>query len=377
MLGKKKILLTGGGTAGSVSPLLAIADEIRGRTSDARYQPARLPAGDFEFLWIGTRNGIERAMVEKENIAFKSIFSGKLRRYFSWKNFTDILLLKLGFWQAFFIMLKWRPDLVISAGGFVSVPVVWAAWLLGVPCLIHQQDVRPGLANRLMAPFAKVITVSFEKSLKDYGAKAVWTGNPVRKCVSLLPGTHFFQLKKGLPTLLIVGGGTGAMFINQLVADSIHDLLNFSQVIHVTGKNKQTGPSHVSARNMLNKTKDNYYCFEFLDARQMAEAMQKADLVITRAGLSTLAELSFLGKPIIIIPIPDSHQEENAGIYKESGAAVVLNQKSAAPSLLIKEIESLLSNPNKITGLKNNISMLGKPRAREEMLKIITKLIGK
>jgi len=368
MLRKKKILLSGGGTAGSVSPLLAIADEIKGRTSDAGHQPADQSSSEFNFLWIGTRNGIEKGMVEKENILFKAIFAGKFRRYFSWKNFTDILLFKLGFWQAFFIMLKWRPDLVISAGGFVSVPVVWAAWFLRVPCLIHQQDVRPGLANKLMAPFAKIITVTFKKSLNDYGKKAIWIGNPVRKRIAASPSINFFQLKDGLPTILIVGGGTGAMFINRLVAESINDLLKFSQVIHVTGKNKST---------LKPETHPNYHSFEFLNVDQFSEAMQKSDLVVTRAGLSTLTELSYLGKPIIIIPIPGSHQEENAEIYKAYNAAVVLDQNTLTKDSFLKTIESILSDPAKISALKNNISRLLKPRASQEMSKIISKLTEK
>jgi len=360
MLRKKKILLSGGGTAGSVSPLLAIADEIRSRDDK----------GNFEFLWVGTRQGIEKRMVEKEGIMFKSIFSGKLRRYFNWKNITDIALLKLGFWQSFFIMLRWRPILVISAGGFVSVPVVWAAWILRIPCLIHQQDFRPGLANKLMAPFAKIVTVTFEKSLNDYGKKAVWTGNPVRKSLSEPSIPSSFNLKPGLPSILIVGGGTGAMFINQLVSDSIHDLLKFSQVIHVTGKNKNSSINSGSPVKMKN-----YQCYEFLPADKMAEAERIADLVITRAGMSFLSELSILAKPIIIIPIPDSHQEDNAKIYADHEAAVVLSQKSLTPEVLINKIENLLSNPAIMAGLKNNISQLSKPRTREEIFRIIYKLI--
>lgn len=345
-----------------MSPLLALVDEIRSRPEKAGY----------DFLWIGTREGVEKPMVEKEGIPYKAIFAGKLRRYFSWKNLLDIIFIKFGFWQALFIMLSWRPDLVITAGGFVSVPVVWAAWILRVPALIHQQDVRPGLANKLMAPFAKVITVTFEKSLADYGKKAVWTGNPVRKNISSPARSNAFKLKQGLPTILIVGGGTGAKFINDLVAGSINKLTKFCQIIHTTGNGKMEKnlPGDIAAEK-------NYHSFEFLGAEKIAEAMQKADLVITRAGLSTLTELSFLGKPLIIIPIPDSHQEDNARIYAEHDAALVLNQKDLTAEKLIKEIENILSNPQKMTGLKNNISLLSKPRAREDLVKVIEKLINK
>ena len=164
-----KILLTGGGTGGSVAPLLAIAESLTMQ----------------DFLWLGTKSGPERKMVEEAGIKFKAISGGKLRRYFSFKNLGDIFKIKLGFFQSLFIMLKWRPNLVMSAGSFISVPVVYAAWLLRVPALIHQQDVKAGLANKLMAPFSKVITVAFEKSLADYGKKAIWIGNPVRQSLTL------------------------------------------------------------------------------------------------------------------------------------------------------------------------------------------------
>ncbi len=149
----KKILLTGGGTGGSVVPLLAIVDEMK-KQSDKEYN----------FLWLGSKKGPEKEMVEAENIRFRIILSGKWRRYFSIKDFTDLFKIKLAFWQSILIIIKEKPSLVISAGSFISVPVVWAAWLWRVPALVHQQDVRPGLANRLMAPFATVITVAFEKS---------------------------------------------------------------------------------------------------------------------------------------------------------------------------------------------------------------------
>jgi UDP-N-acetylglucosamine--N-acetylmuramyl-(pentapeptide) pyrophosphoryl-undecaprenol N-acetylglucosamine transferase len=151
---KNKILLTGGGTGGSVTPLLALTDKL-GKTN-------------FEYLWIGTRKGIEKEMIRKEKINFKAISSTKLRRYFSPLNLLIPFQLVIGFIQSVFIIIKFRPQWIISAGGFVSVPVVWAGWLLGRKILIHQQDAKAGLANKLMAPFARVATVTFEKSLRDY-----------------------------------------------------------------------------------------------------------------------------------------------------------------------------------------------------------------
>lgn len=343
-----KILLTGGGTLGSVSPLLAIAEELN----------------NSEFLWVGTNKGLEREIVERENIKFKSIVSGKLRRYFSFRNFIDPFLIIIGLFQSIFIMIKWRPNMIITAGSFVSVPVVIAGWILKVPSLIHQQDVRPGLANKLMAPFAKKITVSFEKSLADYGKKAVWTGNPTRHNLEISNNkpkmTNYFDLQNDLPVVLVMGGGTGAKGINNLISNGLDELTKFCQVIHITGKNK------------VEKIKvKNYYFFESLNIEEITEAYRLADVVVSRCGMGSLTELSCLGKPSILIPIPDSHQEENAEVFAEKDAAIVLDQKKITPEELSNKIKNILNNREIKEKLSNNIKNVMKKNANKEIIKII------
>ena len=342
----KKILLTGGGTAGSVSPLLAIAQDLRVK-------------GGFEFIFVGTKKGIEKQMVREAGLAYRAILAGKLRRYFSWQNFLDICKIKLGFWQAFFLILQEKPDLILSAGSFVAVPVVWAGWLLRVPVLIHQQDVRPGLANKLMVPFARVITVTFEKSLADYGKKAIWTGNPVRQSSVKEKGNRF-NLKNNLPVVFVVGGGTGAEGINKLVMEGLDNLLVFCQIIHSTGKGKMIARRH-----------ENYYPIEFLNAGEMAEAIAAADLVVSRAGLGALTEISAAGKPAIIIPMPDSHQEDNAAILLEKNAAVVLNQKILTADEFVVAVKVLLDNAAEREKLGKNIGLLFKKGANEKIVSLI------
>ncbi len=359
----KKILLTGGGTGGSVMPLLAIVDEIRNLEHEI---------SEINFLWLGTGKGPERQMVEKENIKFKNIANGKLRRYFSLWNFIDLFLIITGFWQAFFIMLKWRPDLVISAGSFVSVPAVWAAWILRIPVLIHQQDVRSGLANRLMLPFAKIITVTFAKSLKDYGQKAVWIGNPVRSKIGnvkleIREIKKKFSLKNNIPIVLIIGGGTGALAINKLVEQSAKELVEFCQVIHITGKGKSTN----------NKLKiENYKNYEFLNTHQIAEVFETADIVVSRCGMGALTELSYLGKPAILIPIPGSHQEENAQVFKEKEAAIILNQSEVTVETFIAAIKRLINDKELRNKLRNKIKEVMKSGANREIIRIIKKRIN-
>jgi len=356
-----KILLTGGGTGGSVTPLLAIYDELN-NPPNPLYQ-----GGDkFDFLWLGTKFGPEKEMVEKAGIKFKAISGGKWRRYFSLENFVDIVKIKLGFFQALFIILKWHPDLVISAGSFISVPVVWAAWVLRVPILIHQQDIIAGLANKLMAPFAKTITVTFEKSLADYGKRAVWIGNPIRQSLKVESQKSKVENNE-MPVVLIIGGGTGAIAINKIVEDSLSGLIKFCQVIHITGKEKSALSNEVKITN--------YEKYEFLSVNKMAEALNTADLVVTRAGLGFLSELSYLGKPTVIIPIPDSHQEDNAAFFRNKKAAITVKQKYLTAENFTHMIKDLLSDKNNLERLSVNMGQAMKRGANQEMVKIIKSLL--
>ncbi|MEI6596891.1 MAG: undecaprenyldiphospho-muramoylpentapeptide beta-N-acetylglucosaminyltransferase [bacterium] len=359
-LNKYKILLTGGGTGGSVAPLLAVYDELKKEQEK------------FEFLWLGTKFGPERVMVERAGIKFKAVSGGKLRRYFSFKNLVDIIKIKLGFFQAFFIMLKWRPSLVMSAGSFISVPIIWAAWILRVPILIHQQDIKAGLANKLMAPIASAITVAFEKSLVDY-KKAVWIGNPVRskKLEAKNKNDNYFGLNGNLPVVLVVGGGTGAMAINKLVENSLSELMKFCRVIHATGKDKSI--TNYELHPPVDGT--NYAKYEFLNADEMAGALSAADLVVTRAGLGFLSELSYLGKPSIIIPMPDSHQEVNAEFFRSKKAAIVISQKDLTAENFSHMVKDLLSDEKMRGQLALNMSKAMKQGASQKMAEIIKGLL--
>lgn len=349
---------------GSVTPLLAVAEELKKTRPEA------------EFLWLGTKSGPEKKVVEAYSIPFAAIPAGKLRRYFSWKNFVDPFFILAGFFKSFWLIFKFKPKMILSAGGFVAVPAVWAGWILRVPSLIHQEDVRPGLANKLSARFAKIITVTFSESLK-YFPRAVVTGNPVRQ--EIFSGMKdraidFFKLEKDPPTLLILGGGTGALELNKLVIDAATELLEFCQIIHLTGGRFDDKTFTIS--ELLKAENPRYHAFDFL-VTEFKDAYAAADLVISRAGLGTLTELAVLGKPTVLIPIPKSHQEDNAWYFKKNNAVYLWDQTQLTPENFVGGVRELINNKVELENLSRNIKGAMKSDAAqmiaEEVLKIIKK----
>jgi UDP-N-acetylglucosamine--N-acetylmuramyl-(pentapeptide) pyrophosphoryl-undecaprenol N-acetylglucosamine transferase len=344
---KRKILLSGGGTMGPVSPLLAVYQEIK------KTHP------ETEFLFIGTHSGPEKTAVEGYKIPFVEISSGKWRRYFDWRNFSDPFRIIAGFFQSLKIIKEFQPNALMVAGGFVGVPVVIACWLKRIPILVHHQDIEVGLANKLMEPFAKKVSVSFDVSLKDFrSGKAVLTGNPLRQefyYCDRQKSLEFFKLKDEMPTVLITGGGTGSQKINSIVAEALPKLTKFCQVIHTTGAGKT-----------FNFDSENYRQYEFL-SHEMPEALCVADLVVARAGLSTLTELSICAKPAIVIPLYKTQQEHNAQYYQKHNAIVMVSEPSFKSEMLVSLIRDLLADKDKLTNLSNNISRIMPDRGAKQV----------
>lgn len=338
-----KIIISGGGTGGPVTPLLAVAAELKKLDPSVR------------LLFVGTSKGPEKQLSFEAGIDFVSIPSAKFRRYFSLKNVTDVLNLVRAFFKSLGVIKHFQPDLVFSVGGFVSVPMAWAAKMRKVKVIIHQQDAQAGLANKLIAPFADLVTTTFEASTKeflsgwhagkDFKRQVVCTGNPVRAEFfdRNVVTTEFSRLHKELPVLLIFGGASGASQINTVVLAAMSELVKSHQVIHITG-----------AGNTNEFQDPNYHQYEFL-GKEMPAAMKLADIVVCRAGLSTLAELSVLGKVAVIVPMPGSHQEANAEIIRERSAAVVLGKNEFDPENLVRVINSLKFNPKRNELLRKNI----------------------
>jgi UDP-N-acetylglucosamine--N-acetylmuramyl-(pentapeptide) pyrophosphoryl-undecaprenol N-acetylglucosamine transferase len=359
-----RILLAGGGSGGPVAPMLAVAETIK------KHHP------NSEFLLVGTQNGPERQMAESSDINFEHISPPKLRRYFSWKNFSIPFLLPLSFFQSLKILSGFKPDCIFGTGSFVQVPIVWAAWFKRIPVVLHQQDIVPSLANKLCQLAAKKITVTFEANLTSFYTnfgifykrrrtqKIVLTGNPFRqelKSGSKNEANKKFNLNSNLPTLLVLGGGTGADFLNKLIWDGLFTLTKTVQIIHSTGAGK-----------FQEQTNENYHPYEFIS--DMSNAYAAADIVLCRAGISTITELSNLKKISIIVPMPESHQEINGYYLKEAQAAVVLEQSKVTLSGFVSFIRKFIFAHEVGETLKENISKIMEHDSNQKIADIIIKL---
>jgi len=338
---KRKILLVGGGTLGSVSPLLAVANKY-----------------EAEYLFIGSEHGPEKEFVISQGISnFRIIKSGKLRRYFDWQNFIDLFRIKLAFFQSLKIIWQFKPDIILTAGSFVAVPVVWAGWFLRVPVVVHQQDILVGLANRLMAPFAKRITVVFPEQVKNFNnSKTVVTGNPVRQVKS--------NLDKKEPLIVITGGGLGARSMNEFIKPFIPKMIKAGfSVYHLLGKNNSDQSLEM----------EGYHSDKFVK-NAMLDILSQADIIISRAGMSLISEAAALKKALVLIPMADSHQEVNAGFLAKHNAAVMVRQGN--DQIMDRYLDKLLSKEDLRKGLGNNLYKLFPKNAINDYIILIDKILN-
>ena len=324
----KKIVLTGGGTAGHVTPNIALL-------------PALQDAG-YEVSYIGSYDGIEKRLIGDFNIPYTGISTGKFRRYLDAKNFTDPFRVMKGYAQARKFLSDYKPDAVFSKGGFVSVPVVRAAASLGIPCIIHESDMTPGLANKLCIPVAKKVCCNFPETLsKVKGNKAVLTGTPIRKELAngdKVAGLEMCGFTADKPVLMVIGGSLGAMNVNKAVRAALPELLKTYQVAHLCGKDKMD--------NLLLNT-PGYKQFEYVKA-ELKDLFAMADIVISRAGANSICELLALKKPNLLIPLPASSsrgdQILNAKSFESQGYSLVVDEDYLTTSLLVEKVNELYEN---------------------------------
>jgi len=356
-----KIVLSGGGTLGPVTPLLAIAETYKKVDSQT------------EFIWVGTERGPEKAVVEKYGLPFFIIGAGKWRRYFSWSNFWDIFKIIIAFFQSILFLLHEKPHLLISTGGFVSVPLHYAGAFLGIPSWIHQQDVRPGLANKVMARVAKKITTSLKESVKFFPfRKTEWIGNPTRELKlenKKVAYAHFNIPTDAEAVIFALGGGTGSEQINNMILQALPSWPKNWHVIHLTGK-ERSGRIHREA----SKTFSNYHVFDFFTS-EMNLAYSAADIVVARSGFGTLGELALFSKAAIIVPMPGTHQEENAN-YLVSQNGIIKFQEGANGIKLAYVVSQLIHNVQKRVALGKQLHTLLPKAETEKIVSSINELIG-
>lgn len=326
----KTIVLTGGGTAGHVTPHLALIPKLK--------------ETGFDIHYIGSA-GIERKLMENQPITFHTVQSGKLRRYFDWKNLTDPFRVVWGAIQSIRLIGKIKPDVCFSKGGFVAVPVVFGCWVHRVPVLAHESDLTPGLANRISARFAKKVAATFPECAEALAPKGVLTGTPLRPELFLgnrEKGLQLAGFQGSKPVLLMMGGSQGAQSLNKALREALPRILPHMDVLHLCGKG--------NLDESLKGT-PGYFQTEFLSG-SLPDALACADLVLSRAGANALCEFAALKKPMLLIPLPLSSsrgdQILNARSYGARGLANVLPQEDLTADTLVRALEKLAQDAPKL-----------------------------
>ena len=385
-----RILVTGGGTGGHVSPALAIIQTIKEQTARAN-RPIR-------FRYIGSKHGIERRLAQEAGLDFVGVSSGKLRRafnlrgYFTRKNLLDLFRVPLGVVQALWQVWRFRPDVVLSTGGYVSVPPVIAAWLLRVPVLTHEQTVQVGLANRIEAYFATRIALTFEGALQELPArlqsKAFVTGNPVREAIfkgdkpSAIARFGFSAEDNALPTLYITGGVQGARVINRAVESVLPELLQVSRVIHQCGRQPEGEEQDYDrleaiAAKLPPELGRRYFLTRFV-GEEIGDIFALADLVIGRSGAGTVTEVSALGKAALFIPLVPTggdEQTRNAQRLVDAGAAVILPNAELNGLRLLDKVKKLVNDAAGLRQMGAASLTLARPKAAQDLARALLEMV--
>ncbi len=353
----KRIVLTGGGTAGHVTPCIALLPE--------------LTQAGYDIQYVGSYNGIERKLIEEYHIPYHGISSGKLRRYFDPKNFSDPLKVIKGYFEACKLMKQLKPDIVFSKGGFVTVPVVMAAKRYKIPVIIHESDMTPGLANKLAIPSATKVCANFPETIKYLPAeKAVLTGTPIRKELfsgNKIKGLDFSGLTANKPVILIIGGSTGSKVINDIIRGMLPTLIRDYQIIHLCGKG--------NLDERLNDT-PGYVQYEYIKS-ELSDLMAAADLVISRAGANAICEILALRKPNILIPLSAAasrgDQILNAESFEHQGFSSVLKEEDLSISRLLEAIHSVMDRKKEYVTAMNQSELNNSVEAIVNLIKDNTK----
>ncbi len=352
----RRIVITGGGTGGHVYPALPVIQ--------------KLEQENYQIHWIGSKKGIEKDIVQTWGLTYHPVSTGKLRRYFSFQNFTDLFKIAFGFFQSLSVLSKIKPDVLFSKGGFVSVPPVVAASLLKIPVFTHDSDVDPGLATRINSRFARRIFVPYEKSRhyfsSGYQNRLVVSGNPVRKEFFITGNSLSEELMEKIgkrQLIVVIGGSLGAEQLNTLLEEALDALTKDFFIVHQMGGKK-----------FRSSDKENYLPFAYIK-EELPGLFQKADLVISRAGAGTLWELAASGTPSLLLPLTNGSrgdQIKNASVFQEAGAAEILPDNTDA-HILIERVYGILNDKTRLERMKKAASGFIATPAEDIILEYIHK----
>ncbi|MCD6178131.1 undecaprenyldiphospho-muramoylpentapeptide beta-N-acetylglucosaminyltransferase [bacterium] len=361
-----KIVFTGGGTGGHIYPIIAITREIK------KISP---PDQEIRFFYIGPKDELTARLLSQEGIKIKPILAGKIRRYCTiiaiLQNIIDIFKTAIGIIQAFGHLFFLAPDLVFSKGGFGAFPVIISARILRIPIFLHESDAVSGLANRITAKFAAEVFISFPKTENINASKMILVGNPIRK--EILEGSEedarkLFEITSNRPVILILGGSQGAQKINDLILDSLPQLIEDFEIIHQAGI-RNFEQVKAEAEVVINKESRKYYhIYPFLREIELKHAYKISDFIVSRAGSGSIFEIAALGKPSILIPLPGSaqdHQLKNAYAYAKNKAAIVIEQENLTPNFFITTLKNILADQKTRKKMQEAAKNFSKPRAAE------------
>lgn len=367
-----RIAITGGGTGGHIYPSLSVVRSLR----------AKLNETPHEFVYIGSASPLEQVLRE-EVTRYYRVSVGKYRRYFSLKNAADFYRTTWGFFQSLWILFREMPDVVFSKGGYVSVPVVLAAWVLRIPVVLHESDSVPGSSNRLLGKFANRVAVGFPSASGYFTpSQLIVTGNPVEP--DIFDGNKDRILTKygftsSRPVILVYGGSQGSQSINYSIVAALGDIMEFAQVIHQTGDANIEEVNRESASKAGVKSGDTgYRAVAFLQGEDRFDAFAAADLVISRSGAASMAEFAALRKVCILVPLPgaaNDHQKMNAYAFAKEGGALVLEEGNLTKNLLVEKVKKLLFSLDLRQKMSENIARFFTPQSADVIADVILSLI--
>lgn len=360
-----KIVFTGGGSGGHFYPLIAVVEAVNDLVKEQKILPPR--------LYYMAPEPYDVAALYDHGLEFVRVPAGKIRRYFSLKNFSDAIKTLAGCFLAVWKMYLIYPDVVFGKGGFASFPALFAAKILSIPVIIHESDSKPGRVNSWAGKFADKIALSYPSAAEYFRGKndrIALTGNPIRKSLLVESTTNpasFFDLKNDVPAVLILGGSQGAQMINDTIVQALPELVKAFEIIHQTGKNnfdeiKKTTGVILSGNAFAQR----YHPVAFLDDRAMMAAASAASLVVSRAGAGAIFETAAWAKPAIIIPLPNSishDQTNNALFYAKSGAASIIEENNLSAHVLMTEMSRIVSSPELMENMKSSAQKFAKPEA--------------